>query len=170
MSDNKNATHPMWLLAVHEGRSNLVLTPCPGTKEVSLPDSLAQLKQAGVQAVVTAMPQSELENNQVADIGLECEKLGIEWYHQPIVDDKTPQQDFADSWPQTSIALHRILTEGGNVALHCKGGSGRTGILAAHLLSELNWSEDEIITAVQAFRPNAFTLQSHQRYLKSITD
>ncbi len=170
MSDNNSATHPMWLLPVLDGKSNLVLTPCPGTKEVPLTESLVQLQRAGVKGIVTAMTQRELENNQASNIAIECEKLGIEWFHQPIEDDKTPQQAFMDSWPQTSAAVHHILNVGGNVALHCKGGSGRTGLLAAHVLSELNWSAESIMSEVQQFRPNAFTLQSHQRYLKSLTD
>jgi protein-tyrosine phosphatase len=37
------------------------------------------------------------------------------------------------------------------------GGSGRTGLLAAHILLERGWDLDTIKARVQALRPGAFT-------------
>ncbi len=51
-------THPTWQLDVEQGA--LILTPCPGTKDASLQNSLEQLKAQGVQAVVTALDDHEL--------------------------------------------------------------------------------------------------------------
>jgi len=45
--------HPVWFLPVDKAKGQLVLTPCPGTKGVSLDASLQQLKQQGVKAIVT---------------------------------------------------------------------------------------------------------------------
>lgn len=51
-------SHPTWQLELESGA--LVLTPCPGTKDVALQASLEQLKSQGVQAVVTALDNAEL--------------------------------------------------------------------------------------------------------------
>lgn len=160
--------HPFWLLPVLEGKANLVLTPCPGTKEVSLAESLVQLKEQGAKAVVTAMTSAELEKNNVADIGKQCEALGLRWFHQAIEDDNVPQEEFLQAWPETSRQLHQLLAQDGSVVLHCKGGSGRTGLLAAHLLLELGTPLSEAQDAIQALRPNAFTVPKHCDYMAAV--
>jgi protein-tyrosine phosphatase len=50
------------------------------------------------------------------------------------------------------------------------GGSGRTGLFAAHLLLEKGWSLDEIISRVQALRPGAFTKQVQVDYIKAVAE
>ncbi|EMY8516756.1 dual specificity protein phosphatase family protein, partial [Vibrio cholerae] len=57
---------------------------------------------------------------------------------------------------------------GEKVALHCMGGSGRTGLLAAHLLLEKGWPLESIITQVQALRPGAFTKEVQVQYVHQI--
>ena len=51
--------HPFDYLERHTG--TLMFTPCPGTKGVSLSDSIGQLKAAGAAAFITLMPIHELE-------------------------------------------------------------------------------------------------------------
>ncbi|MEZ8386674.1 phosphatase, partial [Vibrio splendidus] len=60
-------THPTWQLDLEQGA--LVLTPCPGTKEATLDASLAQLKEQGVEAIVTALDDHELASKDVAALG-----------------------------------------------------------------------------------------------------
>ncbi|MGR5542522.1 phosphatase, partial [Vibrio campbellii] len=59
---------------------------------------------------------------------------------------------------------------GGKVAMHCMGGSGRTGLFAAHLLLEKNWPLDKIISEVQALRPGAFTKPVQVDYIQSVAN
>ena len=68
--------HPFDYLELSTG--TLLFTPCPGTKGVSLSDSLGQLKAAGAAAVITLMPTHELEQNDAEHIGVICEELGLE--------------------------------------------------------------------------------------------
>ncbi|CAM3137944.1 cyclin-dependent kinase inhibitor 3 family protein [Vibrio neptunius] len=148
-------THPTWQLDLEQGA--LVLTPCPGTKGVDLEASLVQLKEQGVEAIVTALDNTELESKGVAQLGEAAEKLGMQWFQIEIEDDCAPGDDFAAKWQQASSALHQVVDNGGKVAMHCMGGSGRTGLLAAHLLLEKQWPLSDIIKEVQALRPGAFT-------------
>ncbi|EEY43727.1 predicted protein-tyrosine phosphatase [Vibrio mimicus VM223] len=50
------------------------------------------------------------------------------------------------------------------------GGSGRTGLLAAHLLLEKGWSLESIITQVQALRPGAFTKEVQVEYVQQLVN
>lgn len=159
-------THPTWQLDLEQGA--LVLTPCPGTKGVDLEASLVQLKEQGVEAIVTALDNTELENKGVAQLGEATEKLGMQWFQIEIEDDCAPGDDFAVKWQQASYVLHQVVDNGGKVAMHCMGGSGRTGLLAAHLLLEKQWPLSDIVKEVQALRPGAFTKPVQVDYINAV--
>ena len=161
-------THPTWELEILEGQSALVLTPCPGTKETGLSSSLEQLKAQGVQAVVTALEFDEMAKAGVSELPEQTKELGMTWFHLPIADDCAPGEDFALEWKQISPELHKIVNQGGKLVLHCMGGSGRTGMLAAHLLLELGWDLDTIKTEVKALRPGAFTKLVQIEYIDQV--
>ncbi|MCA0938104.1 cyclin-dependent kinase inhibitor 3 family protein [Vibrio alginolyticus] len=159
-------SHPTWQLELESGA--LVLTPCPGTKDVALQASLEQLKSQGVQAVVTALDNAELASKNVSELGEITQQLGMKWFQIEIEDDCAPDEAFALKWQQASPELHAILAEGGKVAMHCMGGSGRTGLFAAHLLLEKEWALDDIVRKVQALRPGAFTKPVQIEYIERV--
>lgn len=163
-------THPTWELKINPNKDDaaLILTPCPGTKETELEASLKQLKTQGVQAIVTALSTEEMEKKQVQDLGEITQSLGMQWYHAPIEDDCAPDHQFADNWAEISPSLHKIIESNGKVALHCFGGSGRTGLLAAHLLLEKGWDLNLIKQQVKELRPGAFTKQIQIDYIQQV--
>ncbi|WP_440886942.1 cyclin-dependent kinase inhibitor 3 family protein [Vibrio sp. WZ-1] len=159
-------SHPTWQLDLETGA--LVLTPCPGTKGVELQASLEQLKQQGVEAIVTALDDTELATKDVSALGELTQQLGMKWFQIEIEDDCAPNEDFAAKWQQASPELHAILARGGKVAMHCMGGSGRTGLFAAHLLLEKDWALEDIVREVQALRPGAFTKPVQVEYIERV--
>ncbi len=58
-----------------------------------------------------------------------------------------------------------MLVEGKNIAIHCKGGSGRTGLIAAQLLIECGVPFRAAINEVQALRPRALQHPAHVQYI-----
>ena len=79
-------------------QGKLIFTPCPGTKDSSLVDSLATLKQAGASAVISLMPASELATNGAEDIGKQCQAQDMAWFHLPVADEQVPLEDFGQGW------------------------------------------------------------------------
>ncbi|MDD9155725.1 cyclin-dependent kinase inhibitor 3 family protein [Aliivibrio sp. S4TY2] len=161
-------THPIWELPVTGTHGALILTPCPGTKGVELIESLTQLKAQGVEAVATALNQDELTEKGVSSLGEEVQRLGMKWFYLPIEDDCAPGDGFAAQWKSATPELQQVLENNGKVAMHCMGGSGRTGLLAAHLLLDLGWELDVIKQQVQALRPGAFTKPVQIEYIDAI--
>lgn len=159
--------HPTWELPV-EGNGALILTACPGTKQVTLQGSLKQLKDQGVTVVVTAIDQAEMQAKNVGDLGAVAASLGLQWFHLPIEDDCVPDNAFQQRWQEISFDLHATLARGEKIAMHCMGGSGRTGLLAAHLLLERDWTLDEVIARVQALRPGAFKKEDQIEYVRQL--
>ncbi|OAN18146.1 phosphatase [Photobacterium jeanii] len=158
------ATHPFWTLPL-EGAGSLLLTPCPGTKEADLASSIEQLKAAGATVVLTALESDELPENGVQALAKACEDAGLTWFHLPIEDDCAPAEGFEANWAAANAAAQAALNNGDNVVAHCKGGSGRTGLIAARIMLERGVAVDTLVPAIQALRPGAFTRQAHIDYI-----
>lgn len=159
--------HPFTILPLDNG-AGLIFTPCPGTKEADLKTSLTQLAAAGANAVLTLMSREEMQRNQVTDLPLLCAELNLQWFHLPIEDDHAPEREFNSAWQTSKVQIHALLEAGKSIAIHCKGGSGRTGLVAALILLERGLALDEVIEQVRAIRPNALQVPAHQVYINQI--
>ena len=75
--------------------------------------------------------------------------------HPPIPAERTPGPDFEAEWPAASDRLRSRLDAGENILVHCCGGLGRSGMVAARLLAESGVDAEEAIARVRAVRPGA---------------
>jgi len=158
------SSHPFDKLPLNDA-GTLIFTPCPGTKGVELRDSLADLAQAGARAVITLMPDDEMVRNQVSKLPQACEEAGLKWFQFAIEDDTAPESEFELAWQDGKIQVFDILDRNVAVAIHCKGGSGRTGLMAAIIMLELGVPYEEVVAQVKALRPRSLTLAVHVDYL-----
>lgn len=162
------SSHPSWSLPIQLG--TLLLTPCPGTQGVELCESLSQLKAGGATAVITLMTTAELSEEGFQDFSSAVKAVGLDWYHLPVPDFGVPGADFEQAWDACRLELQQRLQSGDTLALHCKGGSGRTGMVAAKLMLAAGFDPEDAITAIQALRPRAFSYPAQREYiLNSVT-
>ena len=85
-------------------------------------------------------------------------RLGLAWFHLPVEDDCAPEAPFAAAFASHKADLLARLAAGQTLAIHCRGGSGRTGLMAAILLLESGYPPAEVKALVQGLRPKALTL------------
>ena len=163
------SSHPFWSQEVPRVDGQLLLTPCPGTQQVALPLALDQLRLAGAHGVLTLMTEAELARLALSQLGPQVEASGMRWFHLPIEDDQAPDAAFEQAWQQALPQLTGLLREGKHLVIHCKGGSGRTGLVAAALLVSLGQPQQEAMAAIRAHRPKAFTLAVHRQWLDALT-
>ncbi|WP_022941507.1 cyclin-dependent kinase inhibitor 3 family protein [Psychromonas hadalis] len=162
--------HPLFTLSVQNSQAKIILTPCPGTKDAGLNYSLNEIKAAGAEAILTFMTQAELDKNELSDIGESIKQKGMSWFHLPIVDDEAPQTPFLEAWKTAGPAIHRLLDQGKSIAVHCKGGSGRTGLISAQILLERGEAIEPLMKSIQTLRPNAFIHACHRDYLTVLNE
>ncbi|WP_179154524.1 tyrosine-protein phosphatase [Citrobacter freundii] len=156
--------HPFDILTLDNG-AKLIFTPCPGTKGVSVADSLKSLKEAGAQAVITMMTMDELTENQADTLPSLCAELGMDWYHLPVEDGCAPDAPFAQAFVLQKAILLDLIESGATIVIHCHGGSSRTGLTAAILMLELGYASAQVKTQIQQIRPKALTSPVQVDYL-----
>jgi len=156
--------HPHDVLPLADG-GKLIFTPCPGTKGVGLAESLAQLRHAGAHAVISMTPSDELKRLDVSALPAAVAGAGMRWFHFPVEDDEAPGPVFEQAWAANRDAVLALLSRHGGIAIHCRGGSGRTGLMAALILREIGMDGTRADTLVKGLRPKALTLPAHTDYL-----
>jgi protein-tyrosine phosphatase len=156
--------HPFEILALENG-AKLIFTPCPGTKLVSLEESIKQFKEIGTSMLITLMFDEEMASNDVLSLPELCNKHQVIWLQLPIIDDEAPSKIFESQWTKYKPIILNELNNKGVVAIHCKGGTGRTGTVIALLLLALGWPVDKIIKEVQGVKPKALRIKKQLSYL-----
>lgn len=149
----------------------LGLTICPGKKDPprnwdrDLMEDLRVIRDWGASTVVTLIEGHEFRLLGVEALGTEVERRGMAWVHLPIRDVDVPDQRFERAWGDTGPALHRRIDAGERILIHCRGGLGRTGLVAALILVEQGVAHREAINRVRAARPRAIETRAQERYV-----
>ena len=148
-----------------DGYGRIGITLCPGKRDPrgmsgawarDLDTDLDAIQRWGTTAVVTLMEEHEFDLLEVRDLPDKVRDRHMEWWHLPIQDGESPPaQGFEDSWSVAGEALRDRLRLGFDVLIHCRGGLGRAGTIAARLLVELGERTDEAIRRVRDVRPGA---------------
>lgn len=158
--------HPFDVIEV-PGKSKFLLTPCPGTKEVSVEESIRALKAEGAQVLITMMTDSEMEKYQVTHIPQIAAEEGMDWFHFPVEDDCAPSTATEKKIAGSLNLLLELMEQEKTIAMHCKGGTGRTGLISAILMLESGMALTEVTQLIQSVKPKSLTLQPHCDYLSS---
>lgn len=133
---------PLIFEAARIGKGTLCIMPKPDG--YNLTEAVAHFHLLGINRIV-----SLLENHEIKRFGLEqestlCERRGINFTHFPITDSQLPRDP--KTFQLLVKGLHAELAQGANIAIHCRAGIGRTGILAACILRRDGYDPD---TAIQ---------------------
>ena len=74
---------------------------------------------------------------------------------------------FEAVWPETSRRLRTLLEAGARVLVHCKGGLGRAGTVAARLLVEMGADPKQAIRDVRTARsPDAIENRAQEDWVR----
>lgn len=168
-------SHPLLIATLPIGAGAVGVTFCPGkqgdsvfgapwARDVGL--DLDVIQTWGAAAVVTLVEGHELISLGVPDLGERIVKRGLQWHHLPIADLNPPGPGFDAGWPAVAAQLRRLVGDGGRVLVHCRGGLGRAGTVAACLLVELGEAPDDAVRRVRAARPHAIETAAQERYIR----
>lgn len=151
------------------------ITFCPGKKDPDGMDGfwhrdldldLDEVRRWGATAVISLIQDHEFDYLQVRGLPEAVRDRHMEWWHLPIPDGRPPGSDFERSWRAAGEAIRDRLRTGFDVMIHCKGGVGRAGTIAARLLVELGERPDDAMRKVRAARTNAIENRQQECYVE----
>jgi protein-tyrosine phosphatase len=126
-----------------------------------LEDEVSGWRNAGVHVVLSLLTPEEVEELDLMREGDLCRREGLEFLSFPIEDRQVPT---SRNTVETLIeSLARKLQEGKNVAIHCRQGVGRAGLVAASVLSLGGDSVDQVLQALTKARHCAVPETPEQR-------
>jgi ADP-ribosyl-[dinitrogen reductase] hydrolase len=150
------------------------MTFCPGKHDPiaktgpwsrDMHTDIAAIAAWGATALVTLMESHELELLGVSGLGDIAVSQGMDWYHLPVRDVSVPSAMFEDQWADVGETLRTRLLDGQSIVVHCRGGLGRTGMVAARLLIELGDEPVLALQRVRAARPGAVETVEQEKYV-----
>lgn len=173
-------SHPLKIAVVTAGSEfgRIGITFCPGKYDPQantgawdrdLNCDLDAIREWSAAAVVTLLESEELTLLKVERLGKEVLRRNMIWFHLPIVDGSIPNNRFEQEWDVAGEELRSVLRSGSNVLVHCRGGLGRAGTIAARLLIELGMEPITAIAKVRAVRPGAIETSEQMTYVLNLT-
>lgn len=147
------------IYALSTGNGILAISPMPGASGDYLAD-LEHIREWAPAFVVTLMPRVEQVAAGVETLDADIRDRGARWIHFPIEDFATPDEAASQEWDSISDRLRAVLEGGGRVLLHCRGGCGRSGMLALRLMIELGESPDQAFARLRGVRPCAIETEA----------
>jgi protein-tyrosine phosphatase len=183
MIPRTSESDPLFIDSFQPGDSTglIGMTFCPGKKDLhantgawerDLNLDLDAVVRWGATAVVSLMTEGDFHNLKVpvSDFKKGLESRRLRWFHLPIEDGHAPDDQFRLKWDaQVRREIHEILDGGHNVMVHCRGGLGRTGTIAAQLLVEYGSSREGAISQVRRSRKGAIETRAQENYIRELT-
>lgn len=161
-------THPIRVdFAVVNNSSNhtqIGMTFCPGKKQNhamtgqwsrDLGSDLYRLKHTFcTKRLVCCVEDHEIEELQVTGLEKICKELDIDIIKFPIVDTQTPTaESLIKFFSVHGEAFLKSNNQLGNTVIFCKGGLGRTGLVAACMLGLTGLNANESMKRIRRARP-----------------
>jgi len=159
-------THPFDTITLDNG-AQLILTPCLGSKGASISSYLAVLKEGGTAMLLTLMFDKDMINNDITSLPQLCEENNITWLQLPIIDDGTPCEVFERQWDKYRQSIIALINKQGTITIHCKGGYGRTGLVAGLILRCHGLTAEQALKKLQKVKPRSLKNKRQLAYFNS---
>jgi ADP-ribosyl-[dinitrogen reductase] hydrolase len=137
-----------------------------GSWERDLRIDIQAVKSWGATAWLNLLTTTEMLDLKVGNLEVVVKETGLRYYRIPIEDGGIPDLKFEKSWNTAGAQLREELLRGGKFLIHCKGGLGRSGMIAARLIIELGaTTPEEAIQRVRASRPGAIETHAQEKHV-----
>ncbi len=175
--ERTSLTNPLVVDSVETpGGGRIGMTFCPGKKQAraasgswnrDLDADLDAIRDWGAEILVSLIEPAEYSRLGVEDLPVKA-RTRMAHLALPVPDYGLPGPEWEESWKTEGPRLRSILRRGGRICLHCMGGLGRSGTIAARLLVELGVPPREAIRSVRAARPGAVETREQEEYVGAV--
>jgi len=142
------------IYALRVGGGTLALSPLPGASG-DYPGDLAHICDWKPALVISLTTEAEMVAVGAGGLAADVQESGTRWISYPIPDFGTPSYDQIEAWNKASEAVRGALSGGGRGLVHCRGGCGRSGMVALRLMIESGEGADKALERLRNIRPCA---------------
>jgi protein-tyrosine phosphatase len=115
-----------------------------------LEEEMIAWRRAGIDVIVSLLEPAEAADLNLENEAMQSEGTGMQFFSFPIADRSIPSSNSDIHGLLSKIG--KKLSQGKNVAIHCRQGIGRAGLVAAALLIEAGLNPEEAIRRVSTAR------------------
>lgn len=149
--------------AISVGEGILAITGLPG-REGDYAGDIAHLREWKPGLVLSMTTEAEMATAQAQTLGNDMQTAGSRWVHLPIKDFGAPSMEVQALWPEASAAAVAALKGGGRVLVHCRGGCGRSGMVALRLMIEVGEAPMDAFARLRAVRACAVETEAQMAW------
>lgn len=127
---------------------------------------LEYMVACGVRRLVALAEGRDLPNGAMDDLQVRARASGITLDQRPIVDFGVPDAAFMDRWSRDSANRASAFARGETIAVCCRHGAGRSGLIAVLLLMESGVALSEALSAVRGGFAEAVETEAQEAWLR----
>jgi protein-tyrosine phosphatase len=150
--------HFFWIPGPWRGRLAIATRPRGGEW---LEDEIRRWRRAGIDIVICLLEKDELAQLELIDESKAAESNGIRFISFPIPDRGVPVS--VPALQSLMATVSNALGQGKHVAVHCRQGVGRSGLIAAGVLANSGVHPEQAIKIVSGARGVAVPETTEQR-------
>lgn len=147
---------------------------CPGRNGIDaqgrvwrrdLRADLDSIEAWGASILLTLVEAREFATLGVPEFAAASRGRRFAWHHVPVPDMQPPQPASLLAWQVSGTAVADALHQGQRVVVHCAAGLGRTGTIAALLLTTFGAAPAQAILRVRAARPGTLETAEQEAFV-----
>ncbi|MBK0052738.1 cyclin-dependent kinase inhibitor 3 family protein [Stenotrophomonas sp. S39] len=133
-----------------------------------LDTDVSAIHRWGAKHLISLLEPWEFEDLRIETLPVVAAGKGISWHGLPITDGAAPDDRLLQGWLQLSAELVADMLSGQRVVVHCKGGLGRAGTVAAMLLLQAGEAKkaSDAVHIVRHARPAAIETIAQEEFLE----
>ncbi len=169
-------THPLRIdiIELPNKSGKIGMTFCPGKKIMGLYGGQWQrdinldlnvIEKANTSSLLSVIEDHEFDILGVPNFKTTVKNYKFQWQHLLIKDCETPSAIFKKQWKILAPNIHQQLSNNELIVIHCRGGLGRTGLLAARILVETGFTPVDAISLVRSTRAHTIETFAQEYYI-----
>ena len=154
-----------WISAIGLPENAIGLTILPGRKDWSrdLEEDIKEIKKNKITKIINLVTIDELSHYGVKELNDVYTKAGFEVLHLPILDQMTPSLDEIN---ECVSKISTWLVQNEKIMIHCVGGLGRSGLVAACYLKSIGIESNQSIKIIREYRsPRAIETKIQEEFV-----
>lgn len=134
---------------INDGPGSLAIMPHPAARD-SLRSDIAWLAESGFDIVVSLLTPAEEQELELFNEPSLAVEYGMRFVSCPVPDMSVP--DDLPAFAELAFKIVKLIQDGRNVLVHCRGGIGRSGLLASAVLVLMGYEPSMVFEFVTRAR------------------